>query len=295
MAGIFASGIAMGTLVALIALAWWIDSAMMILLLVSLLAVIAAWHWLDQPAMLWSVGLIIAGCALLLVAQSRPFHALPGGLSAASQLSPLAWTMFVLAAAIAAGHFLSTAARQLRQSLAFTTAMVAIALLIPSLSNLQRDDWGIERASVSEPTVLVSDAELQAARWIDRELTGMPVLLTASGSGNGNFGVISAITGQPTVLGDGEIQRRMRPGWNGLVDRRSQHVTTMYTSANDWNVVSPLLQQYNVRYIVIGPTERAMFGSTVEQSFATAAANGHLELVYQDQGVSIYRVLPHED
>jgi uncharacterized membrane protein len=143
--------------------------------------------------------------------------------------------------------------------------------------------------------VLLGSGEGEAAGWLNANLTGMPVILTATGTDSGSPGAISAITGQPTVLGQSEPERHMRPGWDGLVDNRRLAVNTIYTSATDWATVSPVLQRYDVRYIVVGPTERAMYGDQVDRSFAAAVQDGHLELVYQSNGVSIYHVLQHTD
>lgn len=291
--GIVTSGIALVALITFVGLGWRYDSALMVIMLMSLLAIIAAWHWLDTTAMVWSIGSIFLGIGVLLAAQTRPFHLTPGGTSAADQLVPLAWLLFIVAIAIAGGYYAGRLSRHARLALGFAAIMVTIALVIPTASHLQRDEWGIARTSLAEPTVLLSPGELQAASWIRDEITGMPVILTASGGGN--VGAISAVAGQPTVLGDSEVERRMRPGWEDMVEARRLDVTTIYTQSGQWATVAPLLQQYDVGYIVIGSAERAMFGSTIEQLFAIAAQNGHLELVYQAEGVTIYRVIPLED
>jgi uncharacterized membrane protein len=173
--------------------------------------------------------------------------------------------------------------------------MVSVGFLIPTVSQLQNPEWGTSRSSLASPTVLLSPGEREAAAWVGANLTGMPVILTATGTDSGSPGAISAITGQPTVLGQSEPERHMRPGWDQLVDDRRMDVTTIYTGAIDWDTVSPLLQQYDVRYIVVGPAERAMYGEPVDQAFAVAVQDGHLDLVYQSNGVSIYHVLQHTD
>lgn len=293
--GIVAGGIAVGTLLAFAGLAWRLDSGLLILMLLSLLVVIAAWHWLDEPRMLWALGFILVGIGLLMLAQARSFHALPGGTSAGEQLLPVAWMLFTIAVAIAAARLTVASTAQVRYPVAFASVMLAIALLIPTASQLQRDEWGTSRSSLAAPAVLLSSSEREVAAWIDAELTGMPLILTAPGMGSGNPGAISALTGRPTVLGESEPERHMRPGWDLLVDNRRADATTIYTSTADWATVSPLLQEYNVRYIVVGPAERAIYGDGVDQPFAIAAQQGHLELVYQEGGVSIYHVLQDTD
>ncbi len=293
--GIVVGGIAVGTLLACAVLSWRLDSALMIVMLLSLLAVIAAWHWLERPRMLWAIGSVMAGIGLLVLALARSFHPLPGGTSAADQLLPVAWMLFVVAVAIAAARFQASGTRQAQAPIAFACFMVAIALIIPTASQLQRPEWGTGRSSLASPAVMLSPAEREAAAWITANLTGMPVILTATGTDSGSPGAISALTGQPTVLGQSEPERHMRPGWNQLVDNRRLDVITMYTTAGDWDAVSPLLDRYDVRYIVVGPAERAMYGENVEQPFAVAEQEGHLDLVYQSDGVSIYHVLEHTD
>jgi uncharacterized membrane protein len=295
--GIIASGIAIGAVLVFAGLSWRLDSALMVTLLLSLLAVISAWHWLETPTLLWSSALALLGSGLLLAAQARSFRPTSGGVSAAEQMLPLAWLLFVVAIALAVAHVVagSRAARSTRATLGFTAAMATIALLIPTAAHLQQDDWGNERASLAAPTLRLGSGEIQAARWLQSDVTGMPVILTAAGGGSGTIGSISALTGQPTVLGESEVQRRQRPGWEGLVESRRMDVATIYTQLSNWDTVAPLVQQYDVRYIIIGPTERALYGDQVEQSAGAAAANGHLERVYQHDGVAIYHVVDQPD
>ena len=293
--GVVVSGIAIGTVLAVAGLAWRLDSALMVTLLISLAAVISAWNWLDQPRMLWSSVLALVGAALLIAAQARPFHATSGGDSAAQQLLPIVWLCFILAIALAATYGVSAGAPTARTSVSFAAVMVTIALVIPTGAHIQRQEWGTARSSLAAPTVLLSPGEREAAAWIQTELTGMPVLLSAAGTGSSSIGTLSALTGLPTVLGDSDVQRRQRPGWDIMVEARRLDVATIYTQIGQWDTVSPLLRRYHVGYIIVGPAERVMFGAQIDQSVGDAASRGHLELVYQQGGVSIYHVVEHAD
>jgi uncharacterized membrane protein len=53
--------------------------------------------------------------------------------------------------------------------------------------------------------------------------------------------------------------------------------------------IRPLLDKYNVRYIYVGELERAYYDDRALRKFDRAVAAGQLTLVYDHQGVRIYR------
>jgi len=105
--------------------------------------------------------------------------------------------------------------------------------------------------------------DYDAIMWLRQHATGLPVLLEASvGPYRGNGSRISAATGFPDVLGwdRHERQQRYSPG----IDQRLHDVRLLYT-APDANLKLQLLQEYRVRYIIVGDVERLW---TVPPDFA---------------------------
>ena len=286
--GIIVSGVAIASVFALLILAWRFDSALMLVLLISLLAVTAAWNWLHDVYYLWAAALILFAGLLLVAAQSRAFHPDPGGINSAWQLLPLVWTFLVIAVGVAFARATYQIESRLLPPTTLAAILFAISLLVPTLNQVRLDDRN--RTSLAAPAVSAPQGELQAAQWLQQNVSGTPVILTGDGPASGSTGTINAITGFSTVLGGGEFERNTRPGWNRMVEHRSMDVTTIYTGMRDWVMVSPLITQYNIGYIVIGNEERARFG-TIDESFAVAVANGHLKIVFEYDDVIVYRVV----
>jgi uncharacterized membrane protein len=53
--------------------------------------------------------------------------------------------------------------------------------------------------------------------------------------------------------------------------------------------IAPLLDKYHVQLIYIGALERAYYDAGGLNKFADAAAAGQLTIIYQAEGVTIYR------
>jgi uncharacterized membrane protein len=66
----------------------------------------------------------------------------------------------------------------------------------------------------------------------------------------------------------------------------------MFDPARDFASIRPLLDKYVVQYIYIGPLERIYYGDAGVAKFAQAAADGLVDVVYDQNGVTIYRYAP---
>ncbi len=153
--------------------------------------------------------------------------------------------------------------------------------------------------------------DYEAIQWLQDNVQGTPVVAEA-GSGLLNVGLyqwgsrISINTGLPTIIGWDWHQRQQRsimPGW--VIDRRLQDVSTLYRTL-DPAVAQEVLNRYNVKYIVVGPLERATYApegfdpaltldptyiSPSLTKFDQMAAEGTLKVVFQNEGTKIYEVV----
>ena len=162
----------------------------------------------------------------------------------------------------------------------------------------------------SPPYPLKWDAE--AIQWLQDNVQGAPVVAEA---GSGLFNVpryqwgsrISINTGLPTIIGwdwHQKQQRSILPG--AVVDRRLQDVASLYRTV-DQRAAQDILDRYNVKYIVVGPLERAIYaleGAHADvvadpaytppglAKFEQMAAEGALKVVFQNEGTKIYEVIP---
>jgi uncharacterized membrane protein len=102
--------------------------------------------------------------------------------------------------------------------------------------------------------VITFGDDLRVIEWLNKNVTGTPVILEASiGPYRGNGSRISSATGLPTVLGWDRHQRQQRqePG----ISQRMLDVRAIYNEANPQHKLE-MLRSYDVRFIVVGDVER---------------------------------------
>lgn len=133
--------------------------------------------------------------------------------------------------------------------------------------------------------------DLGAVGWLMANSRPGEAILEAPGGGYQYFGRISMATGRPTVLGWAGHEHQ----WRGdkalpITQERQGDIGELYGLADDQRSLD-LLRKYNVRYVVVGSTERGLDGydEAAEERFARL-----LKLVYDSDpadpnGTRIYR------
>jgi uncharacterized membrane protein len=66
-------------------------------------------------------------------------------------------------------------------------------------------------------------------------------------------------------------------------------VNRIFSSTGEFTAIEPLLEQYDVGLIYVGPLERQSYDELALRKFEVAADSGILEVVYDHDGVTIYR------
>ncbi len=128
-------------------------------------------------------------------------------------------------------------------------------------------------------------AEVEAIRWLD-DREGRPVIVTAAPAGyhwnppeGEGASAPASLTGLPTVAGwDHEAQYRTE----SVYEERVDHVDAIYTGNSAQQ--QALVERYDVRYIYVGPAERARYGDLTVDRFDGAMP------VHRSGDVVIYRV-----
>lgn len=101
----------------------------------------------------------------------------------------------------------------------------------------------------------------------------------------GKWGRVGMLTGVPIVLGWQNHEGQWRgPTYAQVVGTRPQDIDRMYTDLR-WDVVAPLLGQYEIDYVFFGETERNKYGAQAEQKFAE-----NLNVGCERGGSKFYRV-----
>ncbi|MBS1252510.1 MAG: hypothetical protein MAG451_01550 [Anaerolineales bacterium] len=128
-------------------------------------------------------------------------------------------------------------------------------------------------------------AEYAAIQWLQESVVGAPTILEALGdSYRADTSRISAATGLPTLLGWGGHETQWRSEVPEMGQRQND-VATIYRSL-DARQVQRLLEQYDVKYVYVGPAESRKYGLAQSQidKFDT-----FMEQVFARGSVRIYR------
>jgi uncharacterized membrane protein len=101
----------------------------------------------------------------------------------------------------------------------------------------------------------VQQDEAAAIEWLQSAPDG--VILEAVGGSYTGYARISTNSGLPTILGWPGHESQWRGGHEEIGSREGD-VETIYTSP-DWEITKALLDQYNVRYVVLSSLEKSTY------------------------------------
>jgi uncharacterized membrane protein len=187
--------------------------------------------------------------------------------------------------------------------------LVAVAALYPLLATPAKisdrfnanagpglDGWSYMQTAIyydpqqgSQPYPLAGD--LEAIRWLLDNVVGSPVILEGQTPEYRWGSRYSINTGLPTVLGWNWHQRQQRAAANDQeVWTRAGDVVAIYDTPSSTQALQ-LLQQYNVRYVIVGPLERVYYDPAGLAKFDRMVAGGAMQVVYSNEQVTIYEVL----
>lgn len=288
----------------------WLSSLMLFVLVVLLLVMVALWHLQDRPPYLLILGMTALAMVLMVLQNRMPMTADPFGTSSSLHLGVFTWMLLSVAATASLGWIigrLETSGRVLQTvpGIVWTSTLALIlaaslfypVLVTQALAEARNDIPRTLNATAfldstmlftrdGEAPVLADDRE--AAQWLMENVDGLPVIVEATTPDYQMGGRISAMTGLPTVIGWNTPERIMRPGWAEVVERRQAAVNEILGSRGAFGAITPLLQQYDIQLIYVGPVERATYSPESLRKFETAVQEGELERLYQSGSVTIY-------
>ena len=123
-----------------------------------------------------------------------------------------------------------------------------------------------------------------AINWLNKNVSGQPVILEAVGDSYTTFGQVSVSTGLPTVQGWIVHEWLWRGGYDKPKERQDD-VQKIYES-QDTNETKTLLQKYNVKYIFVGNKEREKYPNLNEDIFIKIGG----QVVFQSGKTKIYQL-----
>ncbi len=132
-----------------------------------------------------------------------------------------------------------------------------------SLKNYQ-GLWGLNFLEISYPD------NLAAINWLNKNVSGQPNMVEASGDSYTTYNQISMATGLPTIQGWLVHEWLWRGGYDAPAARLAD-VNQIYTSQNPDEVKS-LLNKYKVKYIFVGAKEYEKYPDLNPEIFSTLGA-----------------------
>jgi YYY domain-containing protein len=126
-------------------------------------------------------------------------------------------------------------------------------------------------------------ADYAAVRWLNDHVTGAPTILETHTTGAYAYeGRVSAQTGLPTLVGWGNHEWQWRG--NLIVQSERYPVIEELYSTTDAQRTLTLLDEYDIRYVYVGPLERGKWPAAGLEKFKRL-----METVYDRDGVTIYQ------
>ena len=201
-----------------------------------------------------------------------------------------AWVLLGLASSYAAYHLWRHWQGVRRWAFAVPAVLLLLlGLIYPPLSLWTKTDGLAGKATLDGTAYLARSmpAVHESIQWLNREVTGVAVLAEATGGSYTAFGMVSANTGLPTILG-WDFHERQWGRDQALISQRQQDVERLYT-ARLWVEAEAILRRYDVAYVYVGPLERQAYGPRAGELLAQRLPLVHRNGAGSDQ-VSIYGV-----
>ena len=131
---------------------------------------------------------------------------------------------------------------------------------------------------------LSSADEMTAAAWLaDAPLGVMAEAVSDTGGSYTTYNLLSTFSGMPSVLGWIGHEAQWRGGYEEIGTRQSD-LRELYSSSS-WERALTVIDQYNIRYIVVGELERQTYSVEADKF------DDNLEKVFETESLDIYEVI----
>lgn len=283
-------------------------------LLILILA--AAFQRQHDPMRLFLLGMITVALTLSAAVENYTLHGDIGRMNTIFKFYLQIWVLYALASAVAlvliAGAFRRWVPLYWQLSWGIVFAVLLAATLVypvyatrarvnDRFTELPRTLDGMaymphatytDAPDGAQPVEMDLGQDYEALIWMQDTLPGSPVVLEAWANLYRWGSRVSVYTGLPTIIGWDWHQNQQRPGYADLIGKRRADVDALFAPGSSFQNVRPLLDKYHVQYIYIGPLERIYYGDAGVEKFAQGAADGLLDIVYEQNGVTIYHYQP---
>jgi YYY domain-containing protein len=166
--------------------------------------------------------------------------------------------------------------------------LFAMGMVYPVLGNYSRAG-GFDHAPTLDGTAYLAEShpdDYAATSWLNEHVRGTPVILETPGSGGSSYvyeGRVSTLTGLPTLLGWAGHEGQWRGSYT-VQHARTPDIETIYNT-RDPTAALTLLEEYDIRYVYVGPLERSKHNAQGLKKF-----DKFMTIVYQNDRVTIYQI-----
>jgi YYY domain-containing protein len=272
---------------------------------------------ISQRERLWTY-LVLLGLAMSLGVEVIVIQGDIGRMNTVFKFYLQVWLLWGVAAAAALAWIVPRVRRWPRGQVLWTGVLVAlllVAALYPPLATAAKvqdrfdpslgpglDGWAyMETATYWDPVgeqwgepggvQYELKWDLEAIHWLLDNVVGTPVILEGHVPEYRWGARYSINTGLPTVLGWNWHQRQQRAAADQQeIWDRAADVTTIYDALGTMQIEA-LLERYDVRYIVVGPLERAYYDEAGLRKFDRMVDEGSARIAFANEGVTIYEVI----
>jgi uncharacterized membrane protein len=228
------------------------------------------------------------------------------------------WVVFALAAAFAMWQFafvlwrpaLTSASRwpawaSANLGLIGLGALLIGVTLYPVFATSQRNsirfdadaEYGLNGAGYMQTAVYPDEFgpielkwDWQGIQWLRQNVEGTPTIVEGQAELYRWGARFSIYTGLPTVVGWDWHQRQQRGDAAYLVTDRGRQVSDFYSDPDVAQAVD-FLRRFDVRYVIVGQTERNYYDAEGLAKF-DSLLNGVLKVAFENEKLTIYEVRP---
>ncbi|TAK24718.1 MAG: hypothetical protein EPO26_05765 [Chloroflexota bacterium] len=163
-----------------------------------------------------------------------------------------------------------------------------IPLTLDGTAYMESASYREDHPTTQRVTALKFSRDLRAIEWIWDNVKGSPVIAEGNAPLYRWGSRISIYTGLPTIIGWDWHQSQQRAGFRFMIEERLRDLRALFTDENVERTRA-LLAKYDVTYVYVGDMERAYYPERGLRKFDTMTGSD-LDVVYDDDGVRIYRV-----
>jgi uncharacterized membrane protein len=172
---------------------------------------------------------------------------------------------------------------------AILALLLGLAGLIYPLAGLYSKTGGFVAAPTFDSGAYLAEqgsTELDAVQWVRANTA--PDALVVEGKGNSywDHNRISTMTGRPTLLGWESHQEQWRgKAYAEMAQGRVAALETIYQGASA-EAITQVVDQWQIDYVYVGPTERLQYSMTVASEQALGSA---MDIAFDQGNVRIYQ------